>query len=90
MNQEQEIYTLPAMVFASLQPGTLEVVMGYGIGLLDGGFLERIPIKYFPSECRMPNTLLLITIRQSDRKIQKIERMPEEEAVLLYPHLLAQ
>jgi hypothetical protein len=78
------------MVFASLQPGTMEVVMGYGMGVLDGGFLERIPIKHFPPECRMPNTLLLITIRPFDREIQKIERMSKEEATLCYPHLFVQ
>ncbi len=65
-----------AIVLACLLPGFLDVIIGHGSGLLDGGYIDRIPVRYFPPDCRMPNTTIFITYLASEGKqIVRIKRM---------------
>ena len=42
-------------VVGCLRDGFLYTLVGYGAGMLDGGFPEHIPIEQFPADLRMPN-----------------------------------
>lgn len=58
-------------VIASLEPNTLDILIGTEQGLLDGGHIRRINYQMIPSHLRMPNTKLWIYIDNSE--IIKIE-----------------
>ena len=66
-----------AKVFGSLYPKTINIHVGYGYGLLDGGFFATFKTIDIPKDCRMPNTYLWITLE--DQKLVKVERMTSLE-----------
>lgn len=53
--------TIGAKVFGSVSPNTIKILIGYGIGMIDGGFLRTFQIDKIPKDCRVPNTYLWIT-----------------------------
>lgn len=52
----------PAVVFGSLTPGLLRVILHPGSGMADGGIRYEIPMERVPFELRMPNTRLSILL----------------------------
>jgi hypothetical protein len=64
-------------VFGSLSPGTINIHVGYGYGLLDGGFFATFETEKIPKECRMPNSYLWITLE--NQKLVKVEKMTSSE-----------
>lgn len=69
-----------AQVVASLLPGFIDVLAGYGYGHLDGGVMHKVSRDLFPEDCRMPNKLIWVTIENSG--VIDVERMSAEEEQL--------
>lgn len=65
-------FIVRSRVFACLEAGYLHVIIGYGLNHIDGGFLDKIEVKYFPINCRMPNTFIDITFTKQ-LQVLKIE-----------------
>ncbi|KOY85679.1 hypothetical protein AD998_05505 [bacterium 336/3] len=53
-------------VIASLEPNTLDILIGAEQGLLDGGHIRRVNNQMLPSHLRIPNTKLWIYIENSE------------------------
>ncbi len=71
---EKEIKAL-TKVIASLRPGYLTVIYGYGYGHIDGGVAKDISIACIPQDLRMPNSeFILVCDRQTGDAIG-IERI---------------
>jgi len=51
---------VPAVVFASLLPGEIRIILHPGASLADGGAPRDVPAEQIPAELRMPNTPLWI------------------------------
>ena len=64
-------------VFGSLSPGTINIHVGYGYGLMDGGFFATIETEKIPRNCRMPNTYLWLTLE--NQQLIKVEKMSPSE-----------
>ncbi len=64
-------------VFGSLNPGTIDIHIGYNYGMNDGGGLRTLEIKKVPKDCRMPNTYVWITMKNGE--IINIEKMKDFE-----------
>lgn len=65
---------IKAKVIGSLQDNYIDVLVGYDLGQLNGGIVQRIDIEYFPLNCRIPNTFIIITYQDiKDLNIVKIE-----------------
>lgn len=54
----ERMKTVPAVVFASLKPGELRIILHPDVGLADGGVPLDISIEQIPAGLRMPNTRL--------------------------------
>lgn len=67
-----------SVIFASLATGTIDIQVGYGFGHNDGGQLWRVERNKLPIDCRMPNTLVWVTLNHG--KIESIEKMIDTEA----------
>jgi len=65
---------IKARVIGSLQDDYIDVLAGYDLGQLNGGIVQRIDLKHFPINCRMPNTFIIITYQDiKNLNIVKIE-----------------
>jgi hypothetical protein len=51
---------VPAVVFSSLQPGEIRLILHPGAGLAGGGAPRDIPVAQIPQDLRTPNTPLWI------------------------------
>jgi hypothetical protein len=67
------IGTIRAKVFGSLKPGTIDIFVGYGIGMVDNRNLRTFKINEIPKAYRMPNTYLWITL--GNGKLLNIRKM---------------
>ncbi len=56
-----DVHTIRSKVFGCLEAGYLHVIVGYEIGHMSAAFLRRIETRFFPINCRMPNTIIEIT-----------------------------
>ena len=64
-------------VIASLYPGYLRVIVGYGYGHLDGGEPRDISVKNIPFDLRMPNSQFILVMNRKTGEtinVEKIER----------------
>ena len=81
LNENMDFYNQPtrirAVVFASLLDETIDIHIGYGYGLNDGGGLMRVQKVDIPKDCRMPNTYLWVWTKRGD--IVRIEKMGAED-----------
>ncbi len=71
--------TIRGKVVGSLHPGTIDIHVGYGIGMLDGGYLRRFLRHEVPVTGRMPNTYVWLTLTK-EGVVSKIEKMTVLEA----------
>lgn len=69
--------TIRAKVLGSVNLGSIKILIGYGIGMMDGGFIRTFQIDEIPHEYRMPNTYLWITFNNNE--IIRIKKMSLEE-----------
>jgi hypothetical protein len=67
---------VPAIVFASLAPGSVRIHLLPGNGLVNGGAPRDIDIEIIPRELRVPNTLLWARL---DDKMNVIEVWRRDE-----------
>lgn len=65
-------------VFGSLKTGTIDIHIGYGYGMNDGGGLRRFAQQEVPEECQMPNTYVWLTLEEG--KVLQIDKMTAVEA----------
>jgi hypothetical protein len=49
---------LQGKVIGCLQDGFVTIIIGYGAGMMDGGYPEPIPVELVPPALRLPNTVL--------------------------------
>ncbi len=64
-----------AKVIASLRPGYLTVIYGYGYGHIDGGVAKDISIACIPYDLRMPNSEFILVCDRQTGKAIGIERI---------------
>lgn len=55
---KQWLERIPAIVFASLAPGSVRIHLLPGNGLADGGAARDVDTTIVPPQLRLPNTLL--------------------------------
>jgi hypothetical protein len=67
---------VPAMVFASLAPGTLRIVLFPGSGMAQGGASRDIAAEIVARELRLPNTPLWAKL---DEKLDVLEVWRRDE-----------
>lgn len=60
----QWLERVPAIVFASLAPGSIRIHLLPGNGLADGGVLRDVDTSIVPPQLRLPNTLLWARLDQ--------------------------
>ena len=53
---------VPAVVFASLRPGEIRLIIFPRYGLADGGVPYNVPTENIPRELRVPNTELWVQL----------------------------
>jgi len=56
---------VPAVVFASLVPGEIRILLHPGTGLAQGGAPRDVPSNLVPPKLRAPNTALWAKLDQS-------------------------
>ncbi len=52
---------LYARILGCLQPGTIDILVGYDSGMADG-YIYRREVNKIPLTCRMPNTFVWVTL----------------------------
>ena len=67
---------VPAIVFASLLPGTVRIHLFPGTGIVQGGGPRDVDIRMIPRELRMPNTPLWARL---DEKLNVLEVWRRDE-----------
>jgi hypothetical protein len=72
MTQSTELI-LPARVLGCLQDGLITIILGYGVGLMDGGTQMPVAIELIPTHLRLPNTDLEVILQLNPWKILRIQ-----------------
>jgi hypothetical protein len=67
---------VPAVVFASLIPDEVRIILFPGVGLAEGGAPRDVPTTLIPFELRMPNTPLWVQL-DDDMNIVRVWRREE-------------
>jgi len=62
-------------VIASLHPGFLRVIVGYGYSHIQGGVSKDISIKNIPQDLRMPNSEFVLIWNRKTYEIIGVERI---------------
>ena len=65
----------PTKVIASLNPGFLRVIVGYGYDHIDGGIPKDILACNIPQDLRMPNSTFILVWNKKTDKIIRVERV---------------
>ena len=76
MNEER-ITKIPGRTEGSFSPGTIRVLVGAGIGHLDGGVPTDVPLDSIPFEFRTPNSEYLVIYDRENLCINGYEANPE-------------
>ncbi len=74
------ILKIRGVIFGSLYPNKIHIHVGFGTGMIDGGYLLMIDTKIIPKDCRMPNTLVWVFSKEFGYNVVKIEKMSYSEA----------
>jgi hypothetical protein len=61
-----EVSRVRSRVIGSLQDGFVTILVGAGIGQLDGGVPTPVPLLLVPASLRMPNTELYAVVRRGE------------------------
>lgn len=62
---------IPVRVLGCLRPGEITVIAFPGVGMVDGGFVMKLPTEMIPKELRMPNSeFIVVRNRQSGELTQ--------------------
>jgi len=64
---------IPARVMMSPRPGSIRVLIGPGMGMLDGGAPRDIPMEIIPPELRTPNTEFTLVRDPGDEDFIEVE-----------------
>lgn len=59
----------PARVLGPASPGFLRVIIGPGIGMLDGGLEIDLPVNQIPEDLRLPNSEFMV-VQHRERGFQ--------------------
>lgn len=62
-------------VIASLHPGSLRVIIGYGYVYINGGIEENIKSDRIPQDLRIPNSEFILVWNNETGEIIKVERL---------------
>lgn len=64
-----------AKVLGCLRSGWLEVIVGPGIGMLDGGIPTEIPMDLVPFNLRTPNTEFILVYDKNSHRYVAVEEI---------------
>jgi hypothetical protein len=73
----ETVNRIPARVLGSLREGYIQIIVGAGLGMLDGGIHVEIPIELVPPLLRTPNSEFIAVQDRESLEIVSIE--PTEE-----------
>jgi hypothetical protein len=73
-----EVIRLRSRVIGCLQDGFVTVLVGAGLGQLDGGVSTPVAAAMIPAQLRMPNTELYVVIQRGE--IVAVEPLSDETA----------
>jgi hypothetical protein len=74
---DDRITTIASRTEGSFSPGTIRVLVGAGIGHLDGGVPTDVPLDSIPFEFRAPNSEYLAVYDRENLCIIGYEAKPE-------------
>ncbi len=74
MDASGTILKAPARVLACLRPGYLTVLVGYGLGMAEGGIPHDVQMDLVPFDLRMPNSVFTVVLDRTSGKFIGIER----------------
>jgi hypothetical protein len=62
-----------ARVIGCITPGFVDVILGAGVGMLDGGVRTQIPIDLVPFALRTPNTEFVVVVDHQAHQFLAVE-----------------
>jgi hypothetical protein len=68
---------IPAEVFACLIPGEMQIILGPGLGLANGGAPLDVPMELIPFELRVPNTPLWVQMDEDMKNVLRVWKREE-------------
>jgi hypothetical protein len=73
-NDPRTVLKARAKALACLRPGYLTVLLGYGLGMSDGGVPFDVPMDDVPSDLRLPNSEFTVVMDRTNGSFIAIER----------------
>jgi hypothetical protein len=75
---DQPTIRIRARVIGCLRGGFLEILVGAGYGMLDGGIPTEIPLDIVPQALRLPNSEFIVVQDRKQGKIIAVEPIEEK------------
>ena len=69
------LFRIRSRVIGCLRDGFITVILGPGVGMLDGGITTEIPVEAVPPDLRMPNCEFFV-YRDPTSQQYVVERLP--------------
>lgn len=76
-NNDQNIGRIHGRVMACISPCFVKVLVGPGVGLLDGGIPTDIPEHIIPADLRFPNREFILVFDRRESRYVAVERLGE-------------
>ncbi len=76
-SDDQNICRIHGRVVACISPGFVKVLVGPGVGLLDGGIPTDVPEHIIPADLRFPNREFILIFNRRGSCYVAIERLGE-------------
>jgi hypothetical protein len=70
---EGDTVRFTARVIGCITPGCVDIVLGPGIGMLDGGIPTVLPFDLVPSSLRMPNSEFVVIMDPRNHNVITVE-----------------
>ena len=73
-NLPETILKAQAKVLGCFRPGYLTVIVGYGLGMADGGIPHELPVDLVPFDLLMPNSEFIVGLDRTNLRFIGVER----------------